>query len=432
MTAVETLLEINGIATEDLEKVISPEGYIASDREANFGAFFGRDAAICSIFQIETYKLQKLEELAVLKPVKDSLVTMAVNQGQVVNEWRDEEPGKIVHELRDSSTEKNRQWLKNLEANNWPVEGGRLRGFESADSTPLFVWAGCDYLLLTKDQSFFKWLDPHIRRAIEWMEKYGDVDDDGYIEFEAKNKNTLINQGWKDSSDSIKTATGERPPGPIALVEIQGYKYRALMKAADLYSDKEVCGEDLFDPAYADQLRTRAKELRENFNRDFWMNDKEFFAYALGGNKKQVTDITSNVGHLLITGIIERKKVPRVVNRLMQPDILSGGGIRTLSLNSPNFSDEEPSAYHLGGSVWPHDNGIIALGMEKLGYIQEAEIIRDRVIRSQVLLKRKYNIRNPELFMVDRYGHLRPYETAQQPQSWAIRSNLYWTAAISR
>ena len=423
MSVVEMLQEINGIAAEDLKRVIVPEGYIASDREANFGAFFGRDAAICSIFQIETYKLQRLDDVTVLKPVRDSLVTMAVNQGQVINEWRDEEPGRIVHELRDSSTEKNRQWLQNLKASGWPVEGDRMIYFGSIDSTPLFIWTACDYLLLTRDKGFLEWIDPYIRRAVEWMEKYGDADGDGYIEFEAKNKKALINQGWKDSSDSIKSETRERPEGPIALVEVQGYQYRALMKSVDLYSE--------FDPAFSDQLRAKASVLKEKFNRDFWMKDKGFFAYALDGNKKQVVDITSNVGHLLITGIIDRKKIPQVVNRLMQPDMLTPYGIRTLSVSSPNFSDLEPSAYQLGGGVWPHDNQMTALGMEKLGYIQEAEIVRDRLIRAQVWLKRKHDIRSPELYMVDRNDHLRPYDTAQQPQSWAILSNLYCTSTIN-
>ena len=162
MSAVETLQEINGIAAEDLKRVIAPEGYHGTDREADFDAFFGRDASICSIFQIEIYKLLKLEDPTVLKPVRDSLVTMAVNQGQDVNEWRDEEPGKTVHELRDSSTEKNRQWLENLRANGWPVEGDRMIYYGSVDSTPLFIWTTCDYLLLTSDKDFFKWVDPPI------------------------------------------------------------------------------------------------------------------------------------------------------------------------------------------------------------------------------------------------------------------------------
>ena len=263
------------------------------------------------------------------------------------------------------------------------------------------------------------------------MEKYGDIDGDGYIEFEAKNKNALRNQGWKDSNDSIKTETGERPKGPIALVEVQGYQYRALMKAADLYSDREASDESLFDPAFSDELRARASRLKENFNRDFWIKDEEFFAYALDGNKKQVTDISSNAGHLLITDIIDREKIPFVVKRLMQPDMLTPYGIRTLSVISPNFSDIEPFGYHRG-SVWPHDNQMIALGMERRGYAQEAEIVRDRVIRAQVWLKRKYGIHNPELYMVDRYDHLRPYDSAQQPQGWAILSNLYWTSTINQ
>ena len=207
---------------------------------------------------------------------------------------------------------------------------------------------------------------------------------------------------------------------PIALVEVQGYTYAAYMAAAEAFKN---CGEKEF----TQHLLEKAGDLKKSFNRDFWMTEEGFFAYALDADNNQEREITSNIGHLLVTGIIADDKLPKVVSRLMQPDMLTKYGIRTLSLYSANFSDREPSAYHNGGGIWPHDNALIYLGLIKSGFHKEAQIVRDAVLEAQYELLRKYGLHDLEVYMVDRNGRLRPYRTAQQPQGWASEGNMLLT-----
>ena len=193
------------------------------------------------------------------------------------------------------------------------------------------------------------------------MGQYGDICGDGYIRFQAKNRNALINQGWMDSYDSIEISPGKRPSEPIALVEVQGYAYQSYITAAKLYQKAG-------DFEYSKHLYQKAGILKQRFNTEFWMEDERFFAQALSGDNRQVRDIVSNVGHLLATGIVDDEKIPAVVDRLMQPDMLSPWGPRTRSLDSPNFADIEPAAYHKGGTVWPHDGAIISKQIPKIFY----------------------------------------------------------------
>ena len=422
MITKELVEEIQTGAREDLPKVQTKEGYIASAEDQDFGVFFSRDAAIDSIFTFDIFEKHP-EQPEVLIPVKDSLITMASTQGKVFDAWRDEEPGKIIHEHRHSNHPKNQQRLTELRGK-FPVEekdDGLLfmRYYGSIDATPLFEWVGCEYLLLMGDGEFFKFLNPHIRAAIEWSRRKYNGDKRGFVTYSAANRQALTNQGWKDSSDSILTPEGKRPTEPIALVEVQGYQYQALKAAFELYRKK--------DPKFAQLLLEESIALKQRFNKDFWMEDEEFFAYALDGIGKQIREITSNVGHLLATGIIDEDKLHLVVNRLMQPDIFTKWGIRTLSVNSPNFSDCEPSAYHNGGGIWTHDNAIIYAGMKRTKFFKEAGMVRDANWEAQYILKKEHGIQNPELQMVDRFGNLRPYKAAQHPQSWADLANLLWT-----
>lgn len=430
MPAVETLERLHRIAVEDLEANTKEEGYIASAEDQNFGEFFGRDHIITSKFKLFLFE-QKPYRRELLIPVRSGLKTLALHQGQVVDNWRDEEPGKTLHELRCRQIANNQRRLAELKASGWPVEGEPdnfyMRYYGSVDSTPLFVDVGSQYFLLTGDLEFFQWLEPHIKRGLEWIEDYGDMYGDGYIRFKAKNRHALLNQNWMDSSDSLETAPNQRPKEPIAAVEVQGYTYSALINAAEAY---RTVGE--FD--YAKHLYQRAGLLKERFNQNFWMEDEGFFAYALDGDNNQIREIRSNVGHLLMTNIIDEDKVPRVVHRLMRPDMLTPYGIRTLTLNSPNFSDQEPRAYHNGGGLWGHDNGIIIIGLRKVGYLSEAERVGESIIRAHWLLYTNYGLRSPELHMVTRKGRLRPYNTAQHPQTWVGAADEVITelALISR
>lgn len=421
MASSEVLGKLHQIAVEDIETNTKEEGYIASAENQDFGEFFGRDAVLTSKFKLFLFE-QKPYKVELLLPVRSTLRTMALHQGTVVNNWRDEEPGKTLHELRYRLIPNNQKRLEELKQTGWPVEveeeSGNLsmRYYGSVDSTPLFVDVASQYFTLTGDSEFFKWIDPHMRKALEWIENYGDMCGDGYVRFRAKNRFALLNQGWMDSGDSLEIAPNKRPREPIALVEVQGYTYSALVNAAEAYRS---VGE--FD--YAKHLYQRAGLLKKRFNEEFWMENEGFFAYALDGDNNQVQEIRSNVGHVLMSGIIDEEKIPKVVNRIMQSDMFTLYGIRTLSFYSPNFSDQEPSAYHNGGGVWGHDNGIIYMGLSKTGYLTEAEKVGEAIVRANWLLYTNYGLRDSELHMVTKKGRLRPYKTAQHPQTWAGATN---------
>lgn len=424
MATAEVLAQVNGWATNDLARATSEvEGILASAPDQKFGVSFGRDAAIASEFLLDIYEKHP-KKTEYLTPVKNSLITMALYQGQEVDNEEDEEPGKIHHEIRVEEAfvsipdiyKRNQKILDHLQSSRFPVKGERgkrtMDYYGSVDSTPLFVALASRYLLLTKDKEFFDFLNPHIRKAINWMEEYGDILGDGYIRFSAKNLYALRIQGWMDSFDSIEISPNQRPKEPIALVEVQGYTYQAYITAAELYRQAG-------DVEYSKHLYQKAGILKQRFNTEFWMGNESFFAQALSGDNRQVNDIVSNVGHLLVTGVVDDEKIPDVVDRLMQPDMLTPWGIRTRSLNSPNFSDLEPSAYHRGGTIWPHDNGMITRGLRKLSYDSEASIVENRLLSAEVVLKHIYGITSEELFIVDRNNRLRPYQDAQKPQGWA-------------
>ena len=437
MAGAEILDLIHDHAANDLAKVTSPEnGHLGSALEEDFGCLFGRDGAISTI--LDVYLLKNFNVIQISRPESDTssleyellqhskntIRTLARSQGKFFDPWRDEEPGKIVHELREENgIPKNMAKLAELKAAGWPVDHG-LRYYGSVDSTPLFIVAACEYIFRTGDLQFAEEIDENIRRAIDWIRYYGDKDGDLFIEFEAQNSNALKNQGWMDSGDSIKDENGLRPEGPHALVEVQGYQYMALKLASKLYKDK---GGD-----YALELDQRAEALKVKFNREYWMKDEGFFAYDLDGEKRQLKDIRSNVGHLLMTGIIDEGRVPLVVKRLMQPDMfVEDGGIRTLSSESPNFSDTAPTGYH-NGSIWPHDNAMIYLGLLECGYSEEAGRVKDAVLTAQKNFGDKYGEYDMELYTADKNGVLKLYETAQHPQGWVVNANLLWTAEYSQ
>ena len=455
MVSPEVVERISSTAQISCLGVVNEQGYRASGETQAFSGFFPRDACLASeerFFRLSRKNLppqilreipqiihpdryKKIDEFTdeekeaiinTLLPVRNSLRTMAKFQGKVVDKARDEEPGKISHELRFwdydgqilADTANNRV-LEKLASGNWCVDEEGLRYYGSIDSTPLFVMVACEYLRLTEDMDFLVDFDQSIRAAIEWMDIYGNIKDDGYIRYQAKNRNALINQGWKDSGNSINYPDGhEKVKEPVALVEVQGYQYLALMRAAKL--------NESLDTEYAKKLNERAQNLKTRFNKDFWMSDEKFFAQALDGDDTQIRDITSNVGHLLVTGIIDSEKEPFVVNRLMQPDMLTAYGIRTLSLLSPNYSENDTDSYH-NGSIWPHDNCIIALGFIKLGYLNEANIVRDRILEAEMILLNEYGARQSELFIVGVDGSLRPYKYTQQPQTWVMEADRVFT-----
>jgi glycogen debranching enzyme len=362
-------------------------GYLAAGTPW-YDTFFGRDSAIVAI-QTLAYK----PDIA-----RHSLKMLTRWQGRKVDAWRDEEPGKILHEWRQD------EMTATGELPFSPYYG-------SIDSTPLFLLLAGEYYAWTADLQLLQEMEPSLRAALHWVDALGDIDDDGYLEYEVRSVAGLVNQGWKDSPDAIVNADGTLAKPPIALVEVQGYVYAAKKKLAPVFAA-------LGDQDLAQQLSRQAAQLKRRFNRDFWLEESNFFALALDGDNHQVAAITSNPGQALWTGIIQRRLAEAVADVLMRNDMFSGWGIRTLSAACSRFN---PLGYHLG-TVWPHDNAMIAMGFKKYGFEDELNEVATALFDAA----RSFPYyRLPELYA----GSARsvqytpvPYPVACRPQAWAAGS----------
>ncbi len=356
-----------------------------------FVTLFGRDSLITA-----------LQTLAYDPDIaRDTLQLLAQYQGQRVDHWRDEEPGKILHELRVGELAQMHQ------IPHTPYYG-------TIDATPLFLVLVSRHAEWTGDLNLFKELRPNIERALEWIDRYGDGDQDGYLEYDSTTKHGLINQGWKDSGDAIVTAEGPLARPPISLVEVQGYVYMAKRAIGDLY-------ERIGEADRAANLRRQADELRRRFNRDFWLDDKNFFALALEADDRPCSVISSNPGQALWTGIVDTDKAGKVVDRLLAPDMYNGWGIRTLSRHERRYN---PIGYHLG-TVWPHDNALIAAGCRRYGYDAAARRIFQGMLEAAMGFD---HYRLPEVFAGfarEEYGVPVHYPVACHPQAWAAGSIPY-------
>jgi glycogen debranching enzyme len=257
-------------------------------------------------------------------------------------------------------------------------------------------------------------MEPNARAALEWIDRYGDLDGDGYVEYQTRNPETgLVNQCWKDSWNSMLYADGRVADGPIATCEIQGYVYDAKLRAARL------AGEVWEDDALAERLTAEAGDLRRRFHEDFWIPDRAFFALALDGEKRQVDSLTSNIGHLLWSGILDDEYAAAVVRHLMGDALYSGWGVRTMAVGDAGYN---PIEYH-NGTVWPHDNSLIAAGLRRYGYDDEAARIASALVRSSPY----FGYRMPEVFAgcaaARTHGPV-AYPTASSPQAWAAAAPL--------
>ena len=348
---------------------------------------FGRDALICAY---ETLCWQP--DIA-----RGTLRLLASRQGTKVDERTEEEPGKIFHELRRGEL-----------ARTGVIPHSPFYG--SVDATPLFALVFAETVRWTGDKDLWRQLLPAAERALEWCDgPYGDPDRDGYVEYGAR-VSEMRNQGWKDSALSLSYADGEPTQLPAALVEVQGYVYAAKIALAELF---ELDG----DRARAERLRGDARELAERFERDFWMDDERCYAQALDRSKTPVRAVTSNAAHALWSGIASADHAAMVVQRLMQPDMFTGWGIRTLSSGYPTYN---PMSYH-NGSVWPHDNALVAEGFARYGFREEATAVIEGLFEAG---KRFPDDRLPELFCGfprDLRFSSRPadYLVACIPQAWS-------------
>ena len=341
-----------------------------------FNRLFGRDSLIAA-WQL----LDKNPGIC-----QATLEILSQYQGKVFNDEREEEPGKIIHET-------------NLEKSHHPENSYPFPYYGSIDSTPLFLILFSFYYKKTKNLKFLNSRWENILRAINWIEECGDKDKDLFLEYQRKNERGCFHQGWKDYfEDHLKIEP------PVAIVEVQGYQYSALREVALLAEIKK-------DWDLVDKLEERAWELKKKFDQDFWMASKNYFALALDRKKQQRKAITSNPGHLLFTGVLRDEKIDFVVKRLFQDDLWTPFGIRTHSTLEPDF---DPKSYHLG-SVWPHDNWLIAQGLKKLGRKSEYQKIKNAILWTYERLGFL-----PEFYgVIDGKITLEMRKTPCYPQAWA-------------
>jgi glycogen debranching enzyme len=361
-----------------------------------FVAPFGRDSLIVSLQNLMIYP-----DFA-----RGSLDILGSLQAKVEDDYRDAEPGKILHEMRY----------------------GELAHFKLIPHTPYYGTADATPLYLITLHAAWRaigdveLLKRHLATAegcLSWIDRYGDRDGDGFQEYQTRSSAGYENMGWKDSGDSIVYANGSLVKGPKALCELQGYVYDAWLRMAEIF-------QALDKPDRARELRAKAAKLFKQFNEAFWDEELGFYAFALDGDKKKVLSVASNAGHCLWSGIVPPERAARVVKRLLAPDMWSGWGIRTLSSENPAFN---PYNYQTG-SVWPHDNAIIALGFKRYGFgVEAARIARDISEAASHFLSNQL----PELYTtIERDEDSFPvqYLGANVPQAWAAGSVFALLQAI--
>jgi len=360
-----------------------------------FMTLFGRDSLLTSWMAL---------------PVDPTLASgvlrsLARLQGRRVDPSTEEQPGRIMHEVRFQA------------ASGLSLGGGDVF-YGSVDATPLFVMLLGELRRWGLHDDLVDELLPHADRALDWIEEFGDRDGDGYVEYQRATPHSLANQGWKDSWDAIRFADGRLAEPPIALCEVQAYVYGAYVARAHF-------AREAGDDATFERFRGKAAALRQRFDQDFWLAEEGTYALGLDADKRPIDAVTSNAGHCLWAGIANPSKATRVAERLLADDMFSGWGVRTLAASAAAFN---PVSYH-NGSVWPHDNALCAAGLARYGHLDGAH----RIIEAQLAVATRAGGRLPELFAgFDRAVVPVPaaYPASCSPQAWAAASPLLWLRTL--
>jgi glycogen debranching enzyme len=355
-----------------------------------FMTLFGRDSLITSLMTLAVDP----------RVATNTLLTLADLQGERVNELTEEQPGKILHEMR-----------RGLSTSTETRAGSVYYG--SIDATPLFVVLLGELHRFGVSEAVMDELLPHADRALAWIDEFGDRDGDGFVEYQRTTDRGLANQGWKDSFDGVNFAVGWLAEAPIALCEVQGYVYAAFVARSEIARHR---GDAKTAADYAD----RAVRLKTAFNERFWLDKRGYFAMGLDRDKRPIDSLTSNIGHCLWSGIVDEDKAARTVEHLCGPEMFTGWGIRTLASSMARYN---PVSYH-NGSVWPHDSAICAAGLARYGFNEQAEAVTVGLFEAATA----FGGRLPELFCgFDRqtFPIPVPYPASCSPQAWASASPFW-------
>ncbi|TVT25112.1 amylo-alpha-1,6-glucosidase [Amycolatopsis acidiphila] len=386
--------DLGALQIEDPEH---PDWRVVAAGAPWFMALFGRDSLLTSW---ATLPIDQQLALGTLK-------TLARYQGTKVDPLTEEQPGRILHEVRLGRE------------SDLPVGHGRAY-YGTADATPLFVALLGELHRWGLPGNELRELLPAADRALEWIERYGDADGDGFVEYQRATDRGLVNQGWKDSFDGVNDSTGRLAEAPIALAEVQAYVYAAYQARASIAAA-------LGDATTATACEGKAAAVKAAFNERFWLPGQGWFAMALGRDKRPVDALASNMGHCLWCGIVDEDKAASVAKHLLSPPMWSGYGVRTLATTMPLYN---PISYH-NGSVWPHDSSIVAAGLMRYGYVEEAQ----RIALGLLDAAEHFGGRLPELFCgFDRTEFRRPvpYPTSCSPQAWAAAAPVSLVRTLLR
>lgn len=390
----QSLTDLSALRLYDYDT--SKDTWLPAAGVPKFVSLFGRDSLIASL------------QTMIVHPgfAQGTLHQLAQLQASAIDDWRDAQPGKILHELRKGEL---------AHFNRIP----HTPYYGAADTTPLFLIVLHETWKWTGDLNLLHEYRDTALRCLDWIEQYGDRDQDGFQEYQTRSPSGIDNQGWKDSGDAIVYPDGQIVPAPKALCELQGYVFDAWMRMAEVF-------ETLDEGDRAAQLRQKASRLRSNFESKFWCEKTGFYALTLAPDKQPVATLASNIGHCLWSGLIRRDRAAQIVEKLLSPEMFGGWGIRTLSVNTTGYN---PFSYHRG-SVWPHDNGLIALGLKRYGFAKEAAQVARSIFEAASYFA---SYRLPEVYsgIESVPGAFPvPYIEANVPQAWAAGSVFHLLQAI--